>query len=94
MTAALWVTQGIMAFPNKLNFDGSKVFKSFGVKTFLTLSSINLFAILLVQSTSGSAGLSGTEAMIVGYYHEILALLPLVAVYAMLSNKIPVGTND
>ena len=33
--ALIWTLQGVLAFPNKLNYDGSKVFKSFGVKIFL-----------------------------------------------------------
>ena len=32
--ALIWTLQGVLAFPNKLNYDGSKVFKSFGVKIF------------------------------------------------------------
>ena len=33
--ALIWTLQGVLAFPNKLNYDSSKVFKSFRVKIFL-----------------------------------------------------------
>ena len=38
--AMIWTLQGVLAFPNKLNYDGSKVFKSFGIKTFLFSAAI------------------------------------------------------
>ena len=43
--AVVWILQAILAFPNKLNYDGSKVFKSFGIKTFLSLAAINIFGV-------------------------------------------------
>ena len=46
--AFLWGVQAVLAFPNRLNYDGTKVFKSFGIKVFLSLSAVNLFGVLLV----------------------------------------------
>ena len=47
--AVVWILQAILAFPNKLNYDGSKVFKSFGIKTFLSLAAINIFGVVLTR---------------------------------------------
>jgi len=86
--------QAIMAFPNKLNYDGSKVFKSFGIKTFLTLSLVNVFGVLLVQSMPVSLEFAESSKTIVVVYHSILAFLPMVALFLMATDRIPVGTND
>ena len=32
--AFLWAVQAVLAFPNRWNYDGTKVFKSFGIKVF------------------------------------------------------------
>ena len=45
LAVAIWTLQGVLAFPNKLNYDGSKVFKSFGVKIFCGLAAINVFGV-------------------------------------------------
>ena len=92
--AFLWLVQAIMAFPNKLNYDGSKVFKSFGIKTFLTLSLVNIFGVLLVQAMPVSLEFAESSKTIVVVYHSILAFLPMVALLLMATNRIPVGTND
>lgn len=91
--AALWAVQAIVAFPNKLNYDGTKVFKSFAIKVFLSLSIINLFGVSLVSSTPASLELTETTKAIAAAYHGILALLPLVGVFLMSTDRIPVGTN-
>ena len=41
--ALIWLLQAIIAFPNKLNYDGSKVFRSFAIKTFISLASDQCF---------------------------------------------------
>ena len=89
--ALIWLLQAIIAFPNKLNYDGSKVFRSFAIKTFISLALINVFAVLLTQTDSSMD--DGTRAA-AGLFHAILVLFPVIATYLMLSNKIPVGTND
>jgi len=89
--ALIWLLQAIIAFPNKLNYDGSKVFRSFAIKTFISLALINVFAVLLTQTDSSIDEGTRTAA---GLFHAILVLFPVIATYLMLSNKIPVGTND
>ena len=92
--AFLWFVQAVLAFPNKLNYDGTKVFKSFGVKVFLSLSAINLFGILLVQAMPISLELTETTKNIAALYHGILALLPLAGLFLMTTNRIPVSSNE
>ncbi len=92
--AAIWFCQAIVAFPNKLNYDGSKVFKSFAIKVFLTLSIVNLFGVLLIQSMPASLELTEGTKTIAGTYHGILAALPLVGIFLMATDRIPVGTNE
>ncbi|MDA9019041.1 hypothetical protein N9I61_00820 [Flavobacteriales bacterium] len=92
--AFLWTLQAILAFPNRLNFDGTKVFKSFGIKVFLSLSAVNVFGVLLIQGMPASLELTETTKIIVEIYHGILALLPLVGVFLMATDRIPVGSND
>ena len=48
MIASLFFAQLIIAFPNKLNDDGSKVFKLFTIKLFLCLVVINIIGVLVV----------------------------------------------
>ena len=87
----IWLLQGIIAFPNRLNYDGSKVFRSFAIKTFISLALINAFAVILTQTDDSID--EGTRAA-AGVFHAILVLFPAIATYLMVSNKIPVGTND
>lgn len=89
--ALIWLLQAIIAFPNKLNYDGSKVFRSFAIKTFISLALINVFAVVLTQTDDSID--EGTRAA-AGFFHATLVLFPVIATYLMLSNKIPVGTND
>ena len=92
--AFLWFVQAVLAFPNKLNYDGTNVFKSFGVKVFLSLSAVNLFGILLVQAMPVSLELTETTKNIAALYHGILALLPLAGLFLMTTNRIPVSSNE
>ena len=92
--AFLWGVQAVLAFPNRLNYDGTKVFKSFGIKVFLSLSAVNLFGVLLVQAMPASLELTETTKSIAAVYHGILAVLPLVGVFLMTTDRIPAGTND
>ena len=92
--AAIWCCQAIVAFPNKLNYDGSKVFKSFAIKVFLTLSIVNLFGVLLIQSMPASLELTEDTKTIAATYHGILSVLPLVGIFLMSTDRIPVGTNE
>ncbi|MBN32074.1 MAG: hypothetical protein CL845_08840 [Crocinitomicaceae bacterium] len=90
----LWGVQAVLAFPNRLNYDGTKVFKSFGVKFFLSLSAINLFGVFLIQAMPASLELTETTKSIAAAYHGILAVLPLVGVFLMTTDRIPVKAND
>ena len=92
--AFLWFVQAVLAFPNKLNYDGTKVFKSFGVKVFLSLSAVNLFGILLIQDMPVSLELTETTKNIAALYHAILSLLPLAGLFLMSTNRIPVSSNE
>lgn len=92
--AFLWFVQAVLAFPNKLNYDGTKVFKSFGVKVFLSLSAVNLFGILLIQAMPVSLELTETSKNIAALYHAVLALLPLAGLFLMSTNRIPVSSNE
>jgi len=92
--AFLWFVQAVLAFPNKLNYDGTKVFKSFGVKVFLSLSAVNLFGILLIQAMPVSLELTETSKNIAELYHAVLALLPLAGLFLMSTNRIPVSSNE
>lgn len=91
--AALWLCQAVVAFPNKLNYDGTKVFKSFGIKVFLTLSVVNVFGMMLIQSMPASLELTEGTKTVASTYHGILAVLPLMGIFLMSTNRIPVGTN-
>ena len=92
--AMIWILQGILAFPNRLNYDGSKVFKSFGIKTFLCLATINIFGIALTRVMPTPPEFTEGLRTMIGVFHGVLALLPFIGIYLMASNKIPLGTND
>jgi len=87
MVASLWIAQLIIAFPNKLNYDDSKVFKLFTVKVFLSLMVINIIGIFIVLNDP----LINDVCV---YYHAILAFFPLVATYLMFTNKIAKKKNE
>jgi hypothetical protein len=86
MVAALFLAQLIIAFPNKLNYDGTKVFKSFALKTLFALIVINVIGIFVVLNDPFI-----NDVCI--YYHAILAFFPLVATYLMYTNNIPIQEN-
>lgn len=92
--AVVWILQAILAFPNKLNYDGSKVFKSFGIKTFLSLAAINIFGVVLTMVMPTPPEFTEGLRTMIGVFHGVLAVLPFIGIYLMASNKIPVGTND
>lgn len=82
----IWGTQIILAFPNRLRYDGSKAYKTFGYKTFLVFTLINCYGIYI------SASIPNVEPIIqriAQVYHGVLALLPLVAMVLIYQNKIP-----
>ncbi len=86
MIAALWAVQGALAFPNKLNYDGSKVFKSFAIKTFIAFILINLIGIFVAKD-------SEAVPKAAEYYHGILMVFPMIATFLMLTNRVPVQDN-
>ena len=92
--AVVWILQAILAFPNKLNYDGSKVFKSFGIKTFLSLVAINIFGVVLTRVMPTPPEFTEGLRTMIGVFHSVLAVLPFIGIYLMASNKIPVRTND
>ena len=81
-TAALWMIQSSLAIPNKLPYDGSKLAKSAAVKIYVSLTIINLFGIFIVKISD--------VPDFVAYFHVILSILPLVAIYLVLNNKIEI----
>ena len=81
-TASLWLIQSSLALPNKLPYDGSKIAKSAGIKIYICLSIINLYGIFIVRISN--------VPDFVSYFHVILAILPLIAIYLILNNKIEI----
>ena len=81
-TASLWLIQSSLALPNKLPYDGSKIAKSAGIKIYICLSIINLYGIFIVRASD----IPG----FVSYFHAILAILPVIAIYLILNNKIEI----
>lgn len=81
--AALWSIQTLLAIPNKLPYDGSKLAKSAAIKIFATYSIINGFGVYYVLAVDYIPN----EAM---YSHLLFALLPLFSSYLILSNKIKI----
>ena len=85
--ASLWLIQTIIALPNKLPYDGSKLAKSAAVKIYLCLSLVNAFGAFYATKVDYIP----TGAM---YGHMLLAILPLVAMYLVLNNKIEITTKS
>lgn len=81
-TAALWLIQSSLAIPNKLPYDGSKLAKSAAIKIYVSLTIINLFGVFIVKISDVPDFAS--------YFHIILAILPLVAIYLVLNNKVEI----
>ena len=81
-TASLWLIQSSLALPNKLPYDGSKIAKSAGIKIYICLSIINLYGIFIVRASK--------VPDFVSYFHAILAILPVIAIYLILNNKIEI----
>lgn len=86
LVAALWLAQLIIALPNKLNYDGSKVYELFASKLFISLMVINIIGIFIVLNDP-------LVNNVCVYYHALLAFFPLVAAYLMFTNKIPIQEN-
>ena len=81
-TATLWMIQSSLALPNKLAYDGSKLAQSAAIKIYVALVLINLFGIYIVKVSE--------VPDFAAYFHVILALLPLVAIYLVLNNKVEI----
>ena len=95
--ATVFGLQAILTFPNKLNYDGTKVFKSFGIKTMLSLFLINIIAVLLInlhpESLIDDIQENGQTLNIAMIIHGVFTLMPLIGCYLMLSNKIEIKSN-
>ena len=85
--ALLWGVQSILAFPNQLNYDGSKAFKTFGYKIFLTFSVINVLGVYISNDIPHVEPFIGKIAQV---YHGVLAVLPIAGIYLISIDKIPV----
>lgn len=81
-TAALWMIQSSLALPNKLPYDGSKLAKSAAIKIYICLTIVNLFGMYIVRVSD--------VPDFAQYFHLILAILPLVAIYLILNDKIEI----
>lgn len=92
--AVVWLLQAILAFPNSLNYDGSKVFKSFGIKTFLSLAAINIFGVVLTRVMPTPPEFTEGLRTMIGVFHGVLAVLPLIGMFLMATNRLPVGSNN
>lgn len=79
--ATVFLLQVILSFPNKLNYDGSKIAKSASTKINLSLVSTNLFGAYLAAQIDYIPN----EAI---YGHLLFAILPIIAIYLVLTNKI------
>lgn len=84
-TAALWLIQSSLTLPNKLPYDGSKLAKSAAIKIYVCLTIVNLFGMYIVRVSD--------VPDFAQYFHLILAILPLVAIYLVLNDKIEI-TKD
>ncbi|MBL6657185.1 MAG: hypothetical protein ISR00_07550 [Flavobacteriales bacterium] len=87
IVAALWMAQIIISFPNKLNYDGTKVFKSFAVKTFLALIIINVIGVFIVKNDPNIPD-------VCMYYHLLFVIFCCLATFLMLSNRVPIQTEN
>ena len=80
--AILFLIQAILSVPNKLPYDGGKLAKSAAIKIFSCLALINLIGVLVPYTS---------PAPTVTYYlHSVMAIYPVVAMFLVLTNKIPV----
>tara|TARA_B100000965_G_scaffold348169_1_gene320648 strand:- start:84 stop:518 length:435 start_codon:yes stop_codon:yes gene_type:complete len=84
---SVFMLQVILSFPNKLNYDGGKIAKSASTKINLSLILINLFAAYLATQVDYIPN----EAI---YGHLLFAILPLIAIYLILTNKIEIVKAD
>ena len=82
--ASLWVIQSVLTIPNKLPYDGGKLAKSAAVKIYSSLVIINLFGAYIVCESE--------IPDFVSYFHMVLAVLPLVAIYMVVTNKVATDT--
>ena len=87
IVAALWMAQIIISFPNKLNYDGTKVFKSFAVKTFLALIIINVIGVFIVKNDPNIPD-------VCMYYHLFFVIFCCLATFLMLSNRVPIQSEN
>ena len=80
--AILFLLQAILAFPNILAYDGSRLAKSAGIKIYSCLSIINAVGILVPYTS---------PAPHVTYYlHIAMALFSLIAIGLIVGDKIPI----
>jgi hypothetical protein len=81
--ASLWGIQSVLTIPNKLPYDGGKLAKSAAVKIYSSLAVINLFGAYIVCTSD--------IPDFVSYFHIVLAVLPMVAIYMVLNNKVAIS---
>lgn len=80
--ASLWGIQSVLAIPNKLPYDGGKLAKSAAIKIYSSLAIINLFGVYIVCESE--------IPDFVSYFHIVLAILPLIAIYMVMNNKVEI----
>jgi len=81
--ASLWVIQSVLTIPNKLPYDGGKLAKSAAVKIYSSLAVINIFGAYIVCASE--------IPDFVSYFHIVLAVLPIVAIYMVLTDKVAIS---
>ena len=88
---ALFLVMGIISFPAKknisdyeMNEEAKPLVKSFMLKTLLSLSAVNLIAILLVKfDTNMPEGITESMRIYPMIMHAVLGILPLFVLFRM-----------
>jgi hypothetical protein len=87
IVAALFGAQIIIAFPNKLTYDGSKAYKFFAVKTFLALIIVNVIGVFVVKNDPNIPD-------VCMYYHSLFVIFCCIATFKILTNRIPIQSEN
>lgn len=87
IVAALFGAQIIIAFANKLTYDGSKAYKFFAIKTILALIVINVIGVFVVKNDPNIPD-------VCMYYHSLFVIFCCTATFLMLTNRIPIKSEN
>ncbi|MDB3926603.1 hypothetical protein N9358_00615 [Flavobacteriales bacterium] len=87
IVAALFGAQIIIAFPNKLTYDGSKAYKFFAIKTILALIVINVIGVFVVKNDPNIPD-------VCMYYHSLFVIFCCIATFKIFTNRIPIQSEN